>query len=483
MKRILLTALIVVALVIPLLLASCTCQMVGDRIEIDCYGDLMPCADATYDVGSATGRWEDIWAVNYHNLPSGVVSTTYVVATADTNDTSRADYIGDGTADDVQILAALNALPAIGGRVILLEGTYDCLSNILIPAKCTLEGQGWCTVLDFSGASVSQGIVINGDAVCVRNLKAQLADGAGGAGVRPNVVYGQNKQMACLENIWLSGDQTVAQEVISQQNGVYFDNMDDSNIIGCFTESCKRNGIHINNGSDKNKIEGNTCHDNTGHGIYIGDASYCLVSSNECDTDDYGILVYSSTHNSIMGNVCKGNSYYGIVVTHNAEDNTVVGNTCNNNDWGGIRVSDGATNNAITGNTCDYNDTTARHGINVSESNENIVTGNQCSGNGGNGVFIYESSYCVVSGNVCDGNSGDGVKVQGTAAINADYNIVGNNVCYSNTGDGVEIEGDVTGGNTWASRNIVSDNQLSGNGAALNDDGTNTLTDNNNLIP
>ena len=56
---------------------------------------------------------------------------------------AEADYLCTGTNDQTQIQAALNALPSNGGRVVLLEGTYNIFATIRIEKdSTTLEGQG-----------------------------------------------------------------------------------------------------------------------------------------------------------------------------------------------------------------------------------------------------------------------------------------------------------------------------------------------------
>lgn len=80
-------------------------------------------------------------------------SATKIVAANDSLDKLRADYVCDGTADNVQIQDAINALPATGGRVLLLDGTYnialaDFTSSITINKPgVTLQGQGRNTKL------------------------------------------------------------------------------------------------------------------------------------------------------------------------------------------------------------------------------------------------------------------------------------------------------------------------------------------------
>lgn len=74
---------------------------------------------------------------------------TYVVAASDAADhvKQQADYECDGTADDVEIQAAIDAIEAlgagVGGKVILSDGKFNITSKILITNDgLTLAGQG-----------------------------------------------------------------------------------------------------------------------------------------------------------------------------------------------------------------------------------------------------------------------------------------------------------------------------------------------------
>jgi len=54
---------------------------------------------------------------------------------------TQADYVCDGVDDQVEIQAALAALPD-GGTVILSDGTFNCAGVITPAAGTTLKGQG-----------------------------------------------------------------------------------------------------------------------------------------------------------------------------------------------------------------------------------------------------------------------------------------------------------------------------------------------------
>jgi hypothetical protein len=68
---------------------------------------------------------------------------------------ATADYVCDGTDDHTEINNAIQALPAAGGKVILLAGTYDIGASILIDAdNIRLEGMGHeATILKLSNSA------------------------------------------------------------------------------------------------------------------------------------------------------------------------------------------------------------------------------------------------------------------------------------------------------------------------------------------
>ena len=89
-------------------------------------------------------------------------------------------------------------------------------------------------------------------------------------------------------------------------------------------------------------IQGNVCYDNSLYGIYLLGAS----SGNML------------TYNSIVGNTCNDNEGIGIFIGNYAVYNVIDGNMCYNNSAYGIRESTtGADNNTFVGNVCNENPT------------------------------------------------------------------------------------------------------------------------------
>ena len=80
---------------------------------------------------------------------AGKRTCRFVVGTSTAGWTKKdCDYLCDGTDDQVEIQAAINALPSTGGEVVVLDGTYNIASSIAINKhNITITGNGSSTVL------------------------------------------------------------------------------------------------------------------------------------------------------------------------------------------------------------------------------------------------------------------------------------------------------------------------------------------------
>ena len=412
MKRIATFGLLVLLVILLVVLPACTCHMVGDRVELDCWGDILPCANATYDLGSPTYWWEDAYIANLQvgNITGNytdVVGYTFVVAASDAEDPSRADYVCDGTDDDVQINTAITAATT-GGSVKLSEGNFSCRANVLLSENVTLVGQGMSTILTFTEKVVTNCIVIDGNAVQLRDMRIVAGAGCGAAGGRPNIVYAIGKDGLLLENLYLIGDNTVGNDTSAlRQNGIYFSNVDESKITNCVTTSNVYSGIRLSNAAD---------------------------------------------YNVISDSISYGNGKDGIVID-TSDDNTVESCHFYNNTERGIQLKD-ADNSSIGVCRC-YSNT--KSGIYMLGSDNNTLSGNFLISNGIHGLYLSGLNNRVVS-NKAYNNSSDGINASGGGAIPSNYNSFIGNTCDANGDDGLDIEGGVN-----SNYNVVDGNILIGN--------------------
>ncbi|KKM84021.1 hypothetical protein LCGC14_1303460 [marine sediment metagenome] len=407
----------------------------------------------------------------------GAVAATLVVAASDSVDPTRADSQSSGVADEVEINAALVA--AAGGRVILLEGTYNCAANIVVPADTKLEGQGWGTILNFddggAGTVTNAGaITINGHDVHVFNLKVLIAAGCGSAGTRPNGVTANGMDNTLLENLWIYGDQTINDNNDGRQNGIYLASTERSLVFACRCQHNQRHGvsclnprrvtisnctcidnawrgIHLSTGFN-NVVTGNHCMDNINDGIYLDSPNYTTVTANSCDGNvTHGIHLHSLTGAAIVGNICEGNFGDGIFV-YDTLDSLIDSNECYDNSFYGLEMDFNCSRISITGNTFSRND---RHGIYSRRSvTDCVISGNICDrndfeGNTYSGINLDAGSRCTISANICNQN---GLHNIALVANTFSCPVTGNSCFDSFTGDGIYIAGnyhEVTGNSLW----------------------------------
>ena len=185
------------------------------------------------------------------------------------------DYLCDGTADQVKINTAIAALPADGGEIIILDGTYNITAKInLNKSNVTISGDGNSTILK------------------------RMYD----SGSSEGVITLTSANYCKIKDLQIDGNKAT---------------YDSSNNIG----------IRLTSGSN-NTVTGNTCNNNTSYGIFLTSSSNNnTVTGNTCNNNTYGIILTSSSNNTVTGNACNNNTSYGIFLT-SSSTNTVTGNTC-----------------------------------------------------------------------------------------------------------------------------------------------------------
>ena len=101
------------------------------------------------------------------------------------------DYLCDGTADDVEIQAAINALPEDGGEVVLLDGDYNTSAVITLKSHTTLSGGANTSIIQTNSAA--DGIIVMSDCVA-QNLNLYCGAKAKAPPVRTSgiIISGSN---------------------------------------------------------------------------------------------------------------------------------------------------------------------------------------------------------------------------------------------------------------------------------------------------
>lgn len=255
---------------------------------------------ATYDPNN---RHQDIFT--YVDISSGKRPATVVVAAADSKDNQRADYKCNGQGDQLVLKTAINALPATGGKVLLLDGTYYLdtssitaegddyrLLQIAIP-NVTIEGMGSSTVLKLSD-SVTQ------------VDKAYYLFWVSAAGFR-------------LRNLKLDGNWN--NNSAGNVTGVHMPFVaEGSSIDGCVISNCSYCGLNIQ--ADESRISQNTVN-GCGDGIRLEGASDMCWNNQLLINNERGIYAEGGMH-YIDDNFLSNNGTAGIYCK--ATSNDVISN-------------------------------------------------------------------------------------------------------------------------------------------------------------
>ena len=360
------------------------------------------------------------------------------------------DYLCDGTADQTEINAAITALPATGGEIVILDGTYNVTAKINVTKdNVSIRGNGNATILKrmFNSSTAEGVITLTRRSGCkIANLQV---DGN-------NASYTSNNN--CGVFLSSSSNNTITSNTCNNNNcGVFLHSSSNNTIT---SNTCNNNYYGIYLDSSSNNTCNNNTYNNNKNGIYLDSSSnntcnnntynnnkngICLDSSsnnntvtgNTCNnSNDYGILLNASSNNTVTGNTCSSNNI-GIYLTVSSDNlttssnNTVTGNTCNSNDYGIYLYTSG--NNTVTGNTCNNSNNTGIY-LNAS-SNNNTVTGNTCNNSNNTGILLNASSNNTVTGNTCI--RGTGLATDYTASqytirlfgTTISYNLIAMNNC------------------------------------------------------
>lgn len=342
-----------------------------------------------------------------------VRGATFVVAssTASAEYRAQADYICDGTADEVEINAAIQALPGQGGKVLLSEGIFYLAAPIVIDRRMTLEGQGH--------SSTSLTMANNADCNAIQGSGA-ISDGQFRSfsinGNKANQASGHGVNATNLHN-WQWYDISITSV---KQHGIY--------VTGVITRtwwlthvsigSCDGDGMYLS-GFYGMYAYGLYSLSNGSDGITVVSGGDLLISeSGFSENGQYGLNLNSIGNAQLIGVVTGGNTSHGIYLSGTSE--SVQFTSCRHYDNGGdgLRTAGTLTNIIINGGISQDNLGGASYGYYlggtaircyitgaISEGNDNdwtIGAGWIVRGNSG---WIAPGEIRSVSGSLTAGNA------------------------------------------------------------------------------
>jgi parallel beta-helix repeat protein len=341
---------------------------------------------------------------------------------------------------------------------------------------------------------INDWIVVERDSIVVDGQGYTVQGTWGGTGItlsgRSNVTIKNTEITAFATGIWLS----------HSPNNSFSGNNITKNGEGIWLSYSSNNGISGNN------ITSN------GEGIELWTGSnYNSVSGNNITANSEGIWLAYSSNNSISGNNITANSYCGIWLDSSSNNNSVSGNTFTDD---GLNVWDSYSNivenNTVNGRPLVYlesvadfniedagqvvlvkcdrmrvenlNLSRASFGVELWETNNSIISGNNITANrGGYPIELVYSCNNSISGNIMTNNS-EGMFLFGSSNNSMDRNrITGNNITDSVIGIGLSessnynsITGNDVAANSWGGiklencldtnivNNDITDNDLAG---------------------
>jgi len=143
--------------------------------------------------------------------------------------------------------------------------------------------------------------------------------------------------------------------------------------------------------------------------VILGNVSWLRIENFSFERLGAGIQIGFSSHIHIANNSCSNNKYMGIYI-HRSHNMTIVDNDFSN-----------------VGNPDDYTTWGEGSGIFMTDSDDNLIRGNNCSSCAGNGMWIEYSKRNIIIENNCS-NTDVGIYLR----LYCNYNTLANNICNNN---------------------------------------------------
>ena len=343
--------------------------------------DLLPVVDVSDTTMAATGTTKKTTPANL-----GVRRpATLVVAASNASAAwlAAADSVCAGSGDQATINAAMAALPAWGGTVLLSDGTFGTTAALVPTVNNTrLLGQGpEATTIRAAAGSTANGYqydrtlqAYNLIFCAIEGLTLDGASNAAGHGCYINYTNATNTFWDfLLRDVWFKnwgGDGFRS----TCGHGYVLDHV--------LAEYCGGNGITFTGGFTDSppRIVNGTAKLNTGAGISAA-CTDVYVGHNEISNNGGGGLIMSASGCHAAGNQVRSNTGPGVRVTGGAEGITVTGNTISSNTQHGILLDDAncaVAANFLTGNGTaaagTYDEISIAHGTFAASGNQ--ITGN-----------------------------------------------------------------------------------------------------------
>ena len=310
-----------------------------------------------------------------------------------------------------------------------------------------------------------------------------------------------NSTLNTLNDNVVSANKSNGVSFVKSTKNIFTNNKIGVTATGLTALANTNNGVEVLDVSNENEFTDNVISANGLIGMRVDKSIKTKITGNKIGVgldgltalgnSSHGVQLFGGSNESVVtNNVISANGIQGLsiensnltTVSNNKIGVGINGTTALGQPQNGIQVS-GASTNTISGNTISNN---GFEGINLLlSSNNNTIDNNSIVANGAQGVLISESNTTIISNNVISGNgakfSANGVFVKsatGTSLVGNKVGLAANGITkQANNGYGINISesfNTTIGGNSVASRNLISANTASGI-ILTNSSGTNIL--------
>lgn len=340
---------------------------------------------------------------------TGITNAAFGLTVVSSTSTVKGDYACDGTADDVQIQAAITATSSAGGGfVYLTAGTFNTAAPISGASNVTVVGLGM-------GATI------------VKQA----------SGINDNVFSCIGKSNVYFKFLTIDGNKA---NNASGDNGINFDGCNNYGTSYIESKNNKLKGLAISSDaadSINGVFEDNVLHDNDQDGVACASGTIASGFLNK-NIKIIRNFSYSNTQYGI-GITVPADTYNGVVQPH------IEQNLCYLNGTFGLQIS-GSKGARVLANMLDSN---GYHGIDLGnfqvatqfKITDAIVADNICKNNshvtgGYAGIKIEWAADCRITNNKCyDDQGGSATQAYGIddgLHSTTGYNTIENNTCYGN---------------------------------------------------
>lgn len=383
-------------------------------------------------------------------------ATTETIPTENPTKAPDIRISADGSGDYPDLETAIDQ--ANPGEIIFLEaGTYRLEEHLTINKSIVLTGNSHENTIIISSAEGSA-LRFTGDGPFALEGITVQHDGA-----VPAVVISVENGEINFSNCHITG-------AIKPENalsaGLAIAGSATGSVKNCIINKNSNIGIILAGDSDI-LLEGNTCADNYGIGIYFRENASGEVRNNACNNNDYagflldgdgevllennqcshngpqdemggGILIRGKATPVLNGNSCNNNPHLGIAFGGSSGGNAN-DNDCSQNGFAGIYL-EGEANPALTGNTCNENGK-GDQGIGIIYFNQSggLAIGNVTNKNYRAGIVVLEEATPELLQNECNENTAFGINYNGTLGGSATKN-----QCASNGQIGIIVASNST---------------------------------------